>query len=118
MNASINRLKVIFIGIFFVSVVAIWGYELIWVWPGKDCAKAGGWWDNGKRICALPLYIPNLTGRPVSMSREAWSKLQAERLAHGEISDDPYGPPPKKKVPAPTAKPAATPAPAPVPLKK
>jgi uncharacterized membrane protein len=104
MNASINRLKIIFMGIFAVAVVAIWTYQLLWVWPSKDCAKAGGWWDGGQRVCATPIFIPSLTGRPAGMSREAWSRLQAERLAKGEITSDPYAPTPQK--------PAAAPAPA------
>lgn len=111
MNASINRLKIIFMGIFFAAVVGIWTYELLWVWPSKDCAKAGGWWDGGQRVCAAPLYIPSLTGRPAGMSRGDWSRLQAEKLVRGQISDDPYAPPPQKTAPA--AKPATAPAPAP-----
>lgn len=106
MNASINRLKIIFMGIFAVAVVAIWTYELLWVWPAKDCAKAGGEWDGGERICATPIYIPDRTGRPAGMSREAWSKLQAERLARGEISAD-HTPVQPKPAPSPApAKPA------------
>ncbi len=114
MNASINRLKIIFMGIFAVAVVGLWSYELLWVWPSKDCAKAGGEWDGSQRICARPIYIPSLTGRPAGVSREAWSKLQAERLARGEITDNPYAPIPVKKPtaakPAPSAKPAPAPA--------
>ena len=110
MNASINRLKIIFMAIFAVAVVAIWGYQLFWAWPASDCAKAGGWWDNSKRICGMPIFIPSLTGRPAGMSREAWSKLQAERLVQGKISADPYAPPPQRTPPA--AQPAPAPAPA------
>jgi hypothetical protein len=125
MNASINRLKIIFMGIFAVAVVAIWTYELLWVWPAKDCAKAGGEWDGGQRICATPIFIPSLTGRPPGMSREAWSKLQAERLVKGEITADPYNPTPVKAPPKAAAaktpsaaKPVPAPTPTPTPEKK
>ena len=111
MNASINRLKIIFIGIFAFAVVAIWTYSLLWLWPEKDCQKAGGWWDNGQRICARPIFIPSLTGRPAGMSRETWSRLQAEKLVKGQITDDPYAPTPVKAAPPKTA-PAPAPAPA------
>ena len=117
MNASINRLKIIFMAIFAVAVVAIWGYQLFWVWPANDCAKAGGWWDSHGRVCGMPIYIPSRTGRPAGMSREAWSKLQAERLVQGKISADPYAPPPQPK-PTPAAKAPATPVPTPAPAEK
>lgn len=107
MNASINRLKIIFMGIFAAAVVGIWTYELLWVWPSKDCAKAGGWWDGGKRICAAPVFIPSLTGRPAGMSRGEWSRLQADRLVKGQISEDPYAPPPATVKAGPEKTPSA-----------
>jgi hypothetical protein len=105
MNRTIDRLKIIFLGIFAVGVVAIWGYQIFWVWPAKQCEAQHRWWDGSTRTCATPLYIPALTGRPKGVSREEWSKQQAaaeqlrERMGERAVADE--------------AKPAPVPAPAP-----
>ena len=33
--------------------------------PGKKCEANGGWWDPDTRICGHPIYLPNITGRPI-----------------------------------------------------
>ena len=83
MNKIFGRTKLIFLGIFAVSVVAIWGYQYFYVWPGQRCEAAGRWWAAKERICGVPVRISTLTGRP-----------------------DPV------KAPAPQTAPAAAPAPA------
>lgn len=106
MNRTIDRLKIIFLGIFAVGVVAIWGYQIFWVWPAKQCEQQRRWWDGATRTCATPLYIPALTGRPEGVSREEWSKRQAaaeqqrERLGERAVADEAKPPP----VPAPAKK--------------
>ena len=104
MNRTIDRLKIIFLGVFAVGVVAIWSYQIFWVWPAKQCEQQHRWWDGATRTCATPLYIPDLTGRPAGVSREEWSKRQAkaqelrERLGERAVADDAKA--------APAAKPA------------
>ena len=79
MNPTIDRLKLIFLGIFAVMCAAVWAYQIFYVWPAKRCDAESGWWDRGARICAQPLYVPSLTGRPAGVSRKDWSEQQAAR---------------------------------------
>ena len=44
MNKIFGRTKLIFLGLFAVAVVAIWGYQYFYVWPGQRCEAAGRWW--------------------------------------------------------------------------
>lgn len=107
MNPTINRLKILFLALFAVSAVAIWAYQIFYVWPAQKCDSRQGWWDSKGRVCATPLYISSITGRPVGMSRKEWSEKQATR----EIQRDREGYPTGDTATAPkAAAPAATPA--------
>ena len=77
MNPTIDKLKLIFLGIFVIAAAASWGYQILWVWPARQCEARGAWWDPQTRICAAPLYIPDITGRPEGMSRKEWSEKKA-----------------------------------------
>lgn len=81
MNPTINRLKILFLILFAIGAVAIWGYQIFYVWPAQKCDDREGWWDRKSRICASPIYIPSITGRPAGMSRKEWSERQAAREA-------------------------------------
>ena len=84
MNQTIDRLKLFFLGLFFIGAAASWGYQVYWVWPKRACEERGAWWDPETRICAAPLYIPDITGRPAGMSRKEWSeKKAAEAVTKG-----------------------------------
>jgi hypothetical protein len=87
MSKIIDRLKIIFLGLFALGVVGIWSYQIFWVWPAKRCDRQEGWWDASTRTCATPLYLPDLTGRPEGMSREEWSRKQAAK----KIQSEQYG---------------------------
>ena len=63
MRLTINRLKYIFLGLFAIACAGIWAHQVFWVWPEERCVERGGWWDNSERVCAQPIYIPNITGR-------------------------------------------------------
>lgn len=108
MNPTINRLKILFLALFAVGAVAIWGYQIFYVWPAQKCDGRQGWWDSKARVCAAPVYIPSITGRPAGMSRKEWSLRQAAR----EIERDREGYPTGNTaaVPAAAAPKAATPA--------
>jgi hypothetical protein len=82
MNRTIDRLKLIFLGVFFVLAAASWGYQALWVWPAKNCEADGKWWDGSTRTCAHPIYIPDLTGRPAGVSRKEWSEKKAAEIAN------------------------------------
>lgn len=107
MNSTIDRLKIIFIGIFLVSGVGLWAFQILYVLPAKKCEAAGQWWDRDQRVCAQPIYIPDITGRPEGVSRKAWS----EKKAAEEVQRDHLGYPESPAAPAVPAVPAA-PAPA------
>jgi hypothetical protein len=64
MDRFINRLKLVFIGVFAVAGVLVWTYHLVWVWPGQRCEAHGGWWDWHTRACATPVPLSMFTGKP------------------------------------------------------
>jgi hypothetical protein len=65
MNKAIERLTVLFVSLFAVSCVAVAAYQLVWVVPEKRCEEHGAWWDPSTRVCATPIYLPDLTHRPL-----------------------------------------------------
>ncbi|MCF8504904.1 MAG: hypothetical protein K9G59_08315 [Caulobacter sp.] len=110
MNLTITRLKLFFLVLFAVGTVGIWAYQIFYVWPAQKCDDRGAWWDRKGRVCATPLYIPSLTGRPVGMSRKEWSEKQAARQVQRDREGYPTGetaPESAAKVAAPVAKAAS-----------
>jgi hypothetical protein len=77
MNRLIDRLKIFFLGLFAISCVVVWVYQLVWVAPMKACEAHGNWWDPLSRVCATPIYLPNLTGRTVGALTPAQLKARA-----------------------------------------
>lgn len=65
MNRTIDRLKLIFLGLFIVLSAATLVYHVGWVWPGQKCEEAGHWWDWRSRTCAKPILISDITGRVI-----------------------------------------------------
>ncbi|MDB5458767.1 MAG: hypothetical protein JWO72_508 [Caulobacteraceae bacterium] len=65
MNQMIQRLALVFVGIFAVSCVAVAVYQVVWVMPAKRCLEHNGWWDPFGRVCATPIFLPDLTHRPI-----------------------------------------------------
>jgi hypothetical protein len=65
MNANIERLMVIFAATFILAVGALVVWQVVWVIPAQQCEKAHKWWDPGKRICAQPVLISDITGRVI-----------------------------------------------------
>ena len=57
-------LKYAFFAAFLIG--AAWSaYHSFWVVkPRQDCERGGGWWDGEERICATPIDISRITGRP------------------------------------------------------
>ena len=50
MNQTIDRLKLFFLGLFFIGAAASWGYQVYWVWPKRACEERGAWWDPDHSI--------------------------------------------------------------------
>ncbi len=65
MNRTIDRLKLIFLGLFIVLSAGTLVYHVGWVWPGQKCEEAGDWWDWRSRTCARPILISDITGRVI-----------------------------------------------------
>lgn len=65
MNPNIERLKVIFVGVFILLVVGVVVWQVGWIIPQQNCEKAHKWWDNGQRVCAQPVLISDITGRVI-----------------------------------------------------
>lgn len=65
MNPNIERLKLIFISLFAVLVVAVIVWQVGWIVPQHRCEHAHKWWDNGRRVCATPVLISDITGRTI-----------------------------------------------------
>lgn len=82
MNRTIDRLKLVFLGVFAVACVGVWAYQAYYVWPAERCEAARSWWDPETRTCARPIYIPDITGREPGETREQASlRRAAERNA-------------------------------------
>ena len=65
MDKLINRLRIVFLVLFALGAGASWGYQLLWAKPRKECESRGHWWSNRKRVCAYPIDITQITGRPI-----------------------------------------------------
>lgn len=66
MKSRIGTLKYYFVGVLGVACLAITAFELLYGIPFRKCEAAKLWWSWKYRECAAPLYLPTLTGRPVT----------------------------------------------------
>jgi len=69
MNRFIQRVMIAFGVTFALSVVAIFVYFVFWQAPGQRCEMHGSWWDGADRVCAKPIYLPDITHRPIGSPR-------------------------------------------------
>jgi hypothetical protein len=77
MNPVIDRLKLIFVGVFLVANIAMLVWEFGWAMPRENCEKAHKWWDNGQRVCAQPILISDITGRVIDNPKARAEALKA-----------------------------------------
>ena len=66
MNPKIERLKLIFLGVFAVINVGILVWTVGWGWPQERCVSAHKWWDSSSRVCAQPTLTSDITGRMIT----------------------------------------------------
>ncbi|MDB5426706.1 MAG: hypothetical protein JWR47_1989 [Phenylobacterium sp.] len=66
MNPTIERLKLIFLGIFAVANVGILIWTVGWAMPEQKCLEGHKWWDGYQRVCAQPILTSDLTGRMIT----------------------------------------------------
>jgi hypothetical protein len=90
MNRTIDRLKLIFLGLFAFLSAGVFVYHIGWVWPGQKCEEAGDWWDWRTRTCAHPILISDITGRVIK-DKDTRQAAQADaakaRKAAEPVSD-------------------------------
>ena len=82
MNPTIERLKLIFLGVFAIAIVAVVVWQVGWAIPAKRCEAAHKWWDHAQRVCATPVLISDITGRTIE-------DKQAEAAAKAAIGRAP-----------------------------
>ena len=64
MQRTLFRLKILFLILFLIGAAGSVAYHLMWVLPSRECAARGGWWAPRSRVCATPIDITHITGRP------------------------------------------------------
>ena len=77
MNPAIDRLKLIFLGVFAVAVVGVVVWQVGWAQPREACEKAHKWWDYSQRVCASPILISDITGRVIDSPKAKEEALRA-----------------------------------------
>jgi len=77
MNRTINRLKLIFVGVFAVICAITLVWQVGWVRPQKACLAERKWWDSSERVCAQPVLISDITGRLITDEKARDEALQA-----------------------------------------
>ena len=83
MNPVIDRLKLIFLGVFVVANAVMLVWQFGWVIPRENCEKAHKWWDGSQRVCAQPVLISDITGRVIDNPQAKAEALRAlGRLPH------------------------------------
>jgi hypothetical protein len=65
MNRAIERIFLLFVGVFAISCVAVAVYQVVWVLPQKHCEQRGWWWDPDSRQCGMPVSVTSFTHRPI-----------------------------------------------------
>ncbi|TAJ65260.1 hypothetical protein [Brevundimonas sp.] len=83
---TMKRLSVLFLSIFAVLLAGMFAYENLVVAPGDRCETGGKWWDPETRICAQPISIAEITGRPNPGERAAASAAKNRELVAIEDS--------------------------------
>lgn len=65
MNPDIERLKLIFMGLFVAGALGVGVWQIGWEGPRRACESQGKWWDHSQRVCAQPVLISDITGRVI-----------------------------------------------------
>ena len=77
---TMKRLSVLFLATFAVLVGAAFAWQALVVAPGDRCVADGGWWDADRAVCATPISIAEVTGRPIGQSRAEASNAKNREL--------------------------------------
>ena len=71
MTRFYSRLMLGFTAVFMAAVAVAFAYQFIYVIPAQKCEAVGSWWEPHSRICATPVYLPHITGRPIDRTARA-----------------------------------------------
>lgn len=77
---TMKRLSVLFLCTFAVAIGATFAWQALVKAPGDRCEASGKWWDPESRICAQPISIAEITGRPIGQSRAEASNAKNREL--------------------------------------
>ncbi len=77
---TMKRLSILFLSIFAVLLAGMFAYERLVVAPGDRCEAGGKWWDPETKVCAQPISIAEITGRPNPGERAAASAAKNREL--------------------------------------
>ena len=83
---TFRRLGLMFLAVFAVAVGGLVIFQNVWLAPGERCEAAGKWYDMETRICAQPISIAEITGRPLPGQRAAASAEKNRELVAIETS--------------------------------
>ncbi|MFA4893297.1 hypothetical protein [Brevundimonas sp.] len=83
---TMKRLSILFLSAFAVLMGGMFAYESLVVAPGDRCEAGGKWWDPQDRVCAQPISIAEITGRPNPGERAAASAAKNRELVAIEDS--------------------------------
>lgn len=64
MQATFDKLRWAFMGLFALAVIAVWTYQIGWAAPRQKCEASGRWWSDEDRLCATPIAVSVFTGKP------------------------------------------------------
>jgi hypothetical protein len=96
MNRTIERLKLIFLGIFAVANVGMLVWQVGWAWPEQKCTEAKKWWDGSQRVCAQPILISDITGRVIADPKARAEAMKALGRTPPAEAPAPAAPEPNK----------------------
>ena len=75
-----SRLNILFFSLFAVMVAGVFVFQHFWMEPGERCEAEGKWYDMESRICAQPISIAEITGRPIGVTRAEASAEKNKEL--------------------------------------
>lgn len=81
---TFRRLGLMFLAVFAVAVGGLVIFQNVWLAPGERCEAAGKWYDMETRICAQPISIAEITGRPIAGKRAEASAEKNRELVQIE----------------------------------
>lgn len=77
---TMKRLSVIFLATFAVLMGGVFAYRTLVIAPEERCEAGGRWWDRETAVCATPISIAEITGRPDGQTRAEASAAKNREL--------------------------------------